>query len=171
MTVIAVEKTKKEIRMSCDSQTSAGKNKFDKDNGENRGKIFFTKDFEMVIGSAGRRSESNLMKLFSKNHKPKSGSCDDVLDYFLEFRDWVAKKTGEAGFKSTNQYIVVFEKKIFDVWAGDVEEKQDFWAIGSGMFLALSALHFGHGTEKAIEVAKKYDLFCGGKTQTLKIKI
>lgn len=45
----------------------------------------------------------------------------------------------------------------------DVNEVTDHFAYGSGMFLALGAMELGATPERAVEVAIKYDLYCGGK--------
>ena len=95
MTVIAVKKTKKYIQMSCDSQTSYGKSyKTPKDNDNNDSKIFNING--MLVCGCGYVSESSLFKMFCKNHKPKDPSEDSVMEFIYEFRDWVAKKTGET---------------------------------------------------------------------------
>ena len=70
-----------------------------------------------------------------------------------------------------NCFLIVFDGKIFEIWEGDVMQRFNFWASGSGMFLALSAMHFGKDTISAVEVEKKYDLFCGGETINFKVKI
>jgi hypothetical protein len=51
-----------------------------------------------------------------------------------------------------------------------MEEIEDFGAIGSGTFLALATLELGNDTKKAVEIAKKFDLYCSGRTETIIIK-
>lgn len=171
MSVVAFRKTDNKIMMSCDDQTTFGYNKYPKpkDDGNklDAGKVF--KENGMMIGAVGAVAESNLLKLFSKNHKPKTADQDGMLDFLLEFRDFIAKRTGRSDYKIENHYFLAMDGKVFQVMEMDVMERSDFWAIGSGMFLAISALHLGANTEKAIEVAKQYDLFCGGDTLTLTI--
>ncbi|EAB5867517.1 hypothetical protein BXE85_26435, partial [Salmonella enterica subsp. enterica] len=43
------------------------------------------------------------------------------------------------------------------------------YAIGSGAHYALGALGAGVDAPTAVEVAKRYDLYSGGQTQTLKL--
>lgn len=121
----------------------------------------------MLIGAAGFVSESNLLKLFALNHQPRSAEEDSVLDFIVEFRQWVAKKTGENSYSVSNHLVIVFKSKIFEIKELDVREVKEFGAIGSGMFLALAALHFGKSVEAAVDVAKIYDLYSGGETQLL----
>jgi ATP-dependent protease HslVU (ClpYQ) peptidase subunit len=87
MTIVAVKKNKDSIEISCDSQITRGIYKMEKgkDNIKNSGKIFRTNG--MVIGGAGYSYESNLLKLFSKNHKPKEPILDYIMEFMLEFRD------------------------------------------------------------------------------------
>lgn len=172
MTVIAVKKeSNNEIIMSCDEQTTYGDNKYTKDKSgtdvNNVGKVWKVND--MLVGAAGKVSESNLLKIFTLNHKPKSADVESVIEFLLEFRDFVAKKTGKPSYELYNHIFIVTGGKIFQCLEMDVNERDKFWALGSGMFLALSALHLGEDTEKAVDVAKTYDLFCGGKTHTLSI--
>lgn len=172
MTVVAVKKYNDKIVMSCDSQTTYGtRYKVEKMREtspvkSDMGKIFIEND--MLIGCSGAVSESNLLKLFARNHKPKSADVDGILEFLLEFRDYIAKRTAEPAYKIDNQ---TFGGKVFECYDMDVTERPTFWAIGSGMFLALSALHLGQTPEEAVNVAKQYDLYCGGETKTLSVNI
>lgn len=171
MTVVAVKRIKNKVQMSCDDQTTyANEYKIKKEKGTHPhdvGKIFIENG--MLIGCSGYVSESNLMKLFAKNHKPKSATQDSLMEFLLEFRDYIAKKTGDDNYELYNHIIIVVEGKIFTCFGIDVEEKKEFWAVGSGMFLALAAMHLGKDTEDAVDVAKTFDLYCGGDTYTLEI--
>lgn len=171
MTVVAVKKIKNKIQMSCDDQTTYGyeyKVKKEKsDNPRDVGKIFQEND--MMIGSSGYVSEANLLKLFAKNHKPKSASQDSVLEFLLEFRDYVAKRIGDDNYSVENHIILVYKKKIFVCYGMHVQEYRNFWAVGSGMFLAIAAMHLGKDTISAVDVAKEFDLYCSGETHTLEI--
>lgn len=168
MTVVAVRKYKDRIVMSSDSQTTYGdmyKTEKEAVSADDVGKIFMENG--MLIGCSGHVSESTFLKLFAKNHKPKSADADGMLEFLLEFRDWIAKRTAEPAYKLHNCIFIVYEAKIFSCWQMDVQEKTNFWATGSGMFLALAALHLGESPEKAVDIAKQYDLYCGGETKTI----
>lgn len=171
MSVVAVKRKGKKIEMSCDEQVSYGHNKYSikknhKTEAEDQGKIFKTNG--MLIGGVGSLSELNLFKLFCKNHKPQKADIDSILEMMLEFRAWFGKKTGDEDYVLYNDYFIVVEDKIFQVNEGfHITEKDDYWAIGSGMFSALAALHFGKSTIEAVEVAKVYDLYCSGETYTI----
>lgn len=161
--------------MSCDEQVSYGHHKYTIDKGkttvgEDSGKIY--KVNGMLVGGAGLLSELNLFKLFCQNHKPAKPSPDSIMEFMLEFRMWIGTKTGDDDYELYNSYILVIEDKIFTIHQGfNVNEKEEFWAIGSGMFLALSALHFGKSSKEAVEVAKIYDMYCGGETHTITKKL
>ena len=175
MTVVAVRKNKSTIEISCDEQISRGRHKYKmsdnkKSDEGDAGKIY--KVNGMLIGGAGYLSELNLFKLFCKNHKPIAASEDAIMEFMLEFRQWISKKTGDDDYELYNVYLMVIDNRIFEIDYGfHISEKGEFAAIGSGTFLALAALHFGKTTKEAVEVAKIYDLYCGGETQTIKINI
>lgn len=175
MTVVAVRKTKNKITMACDEQISHGRQKYlTADNAtvkiEDRGKIYNVNG--MLIGGAGYLTELNLFKLFCENHKPKAATTDAMLEFIVEFSEWYRKKTGDMTYKLYNDMLIVVDGKIFECGEGFyVVEKSSFATIGSGRWLALAALHYDKTPEEAVEVAKKYDLFCGGETQTLSIDV
>lgn len=171
MTVVAVKKRNGKIEMSCDDQTTYGDWKMTKEpnhqNVDDVGKIY--KVNRMLIGAAGNVSESNMLKLFAKNHRPKDASEESVLEFLLEFRNWIATKTGKTDYKLGNQVFIVFDGEVFECWSMMVQRRSTFWAIGSGMFLALAAMELGKNTKEAVGIAKKFDLYCGGDTKTLTI--
>lgn len=169
MTVVAARRLKDGVvEISADDQTTFGHHKFDVSTGVGDSKVFDVNG--ILAGCAGDASEANLFKLFCNNHKPKTAGVDSIIEFMYEFRDWVAKKTGDEKYELCNSCILVYEGRIFEVYSGDACEKKDFWAIGSGMFLALAALHLGKSTKEAVDVAKIYDLYCGGETITLQSK-
>jgi len=170
MTVIAVRNKKDSIEIAADQQASYGKSHkiASNDNIYKDGNKIFEEN-GMVIGACGDVSEYTFMRIFSRNHKPKTATEDSILDYMVEFSEWGLKKNDN--FVLTNWYILIFEGKVFEIIQGyDVKEIINFSAIGSGMFLALGALYYNKSVEESVEVAKEYDLYCGGKTQKIIIK-
>jgi len=161
MTVIAIRKYKNHIEMAADSQTTWGDHKILK-----ASKL--TKVNGMYLGCAGAVSESSLLKIFSRNHKPKAANDDDVLDFLSEFADWKEKKTKKYDIE--NSVLLVMEQKIFHVLAMSVRDvDSDFFAIGSGMFLALGAMELGASPMTGVAIAIKHDVYCGGEIRTINI--
>lgn len=165
MTVIATKIEKKRIVIGSDSQTTCGHNKqtdSKKDTFPNSTKIIEVN--EMVIGCAGAVVGNALMCVFAKNHRPKTAIEDDIISFMVEFNEWAKKQDSEYQLRN-NHFILIFEKKVFEIVDGLlVREVGKFNAIGSGAFLALGALYYDRTVEEAIDVAKEYDLYCGGKT-------
>lgn len=159
MSVIAVKITEKEITISADQQSTWGDNK------ETAPECKLFQKNGVVIGHTGFSVEGDLLKIFCLNHKPKSADIDAVLEFLSEFQDWWKKKDSGAEVKGHN--IIVFENKVFRTIRFGVEEVKEFSAVGSGMFSALAALELGQSTEKAVDIAKKFDLYCGGETETI----
>lgn len=171
MSVVAVKETKTHIEIAADRQITFGKfNKMVETTSnvcEQPSKLF--QENGIIIGAAGLVEESSLLKIFCKNHKPKNADEDSVMEFLIEFLDWYKKKNNQKA-QLKNQYIILYEGKIFECLGMWAREVKDFTAIGSGKFLALGAMYFGRSAEDGVDVAKEFDLYCGGKTKILKIK-
>lgn len=156
MTVIAAQKTSESITFAADTMVSDGYGK------STTIDIMQSKLFQqngMIIGTTGDCYESTLMELFSRNHKPIDTERLSVIDFLVEFREWVRKKDGNYAPK--NGFLIAFEKKLFHVYGGlEVYEVKDFEAIGAGQDFAKAALHLGHSPKEAVAVACKLSLFC-----------
>ena len=50
-----------------------------------------------------------------------------------------------------------------------LEITEPFFAIGSGAAVAMGAMHMGATAKEAVEVAKKVDLYTGGKVRTMSL--
>lgn len=156
MTVIAARKTAEEIIFAADTLISDGYIK------STPSDIIHSKLFQqndMVIGTTGDCYEGTMMELFSRNHKPVDSSRLGVIDFLVEFREWVRKK--ESGYSPKNGFLIAFDHKLFRVYGGlEVYEVQEFDAIGAGRDFAKAALHLGHTPHEAVEVACKLSLYC-----------
>jgi ATP-dependent protease HslVU (ClpYQ) peptidase subunit len=156
MTVIAARKTENAIVFAADTLISNGYSK------ATTSDIVHSKLFEqngMVIGSTGDCYESTFMELFSRNHKPVEASRMGMIDFLVEFREWIRKK--EGSFNPQNGFLIAFDNKLFRVIGGlEVYEVNEFDAIGAGQDFAKAAMHLGHSPRQAVEVACKLSLFC-----------
>jgi ATP-dependent protease HslVU (ClpYQ) peptidase subunit len=156
MTVIAACKTSEAIIFAADTQISAG---FGKTTSSD---IIHSKLFQqngMIIGSTGDCYEGTLMELFTRNHKPIDSTRLSMIDFLVEFREWIRKK--ESGYTPKNGFLIAFDKKLFRVCRGlDIYEVKEFEAIGCGEDFAKAALLLGHSPREAVEVACKLSVFC-----------
>jgi ATP-dependent protease HslVU (ClpYQ) peptidase subunit len=156
MTVIAACKTSDAIIFAADTQISTG---FGKTTSSD---IIHSKLFEqngMIIGSTGDCYEGTLMELFSRNHKPINAERLSVIDFLVEFREWIRKK--EGGYSPKNGFLIAFEGKLFRVCGGlEIYEVKKFEAIGCGEDFAKAALLLGHSPREAVEVACQLSVFC-----------
>jgi len=172
MTVIAIKKYKNKIQMASDSQTSYGTTHKSTDVHHtivDKEKIFDVND--MTFGCSGSVKGKNYLKIFAKTHKPKYATVDDVLSFLIEFQHWFKLQDDKYSFDEENSIILVFKNKIFSANGFMVQEINDYWATGSGMFLALGALYFNKTPAEAVEVAKQFDSFCSGETFIKEIKL
>lgn len=174
MTCIAIKKTKKGFEIACDSQTTWGNYKVPKKVTQDSaikqsGKIFEING--MTIGCAGDVGNITMLQVFSKTHVPKTNDRDSLLEWFIEFKDWLNAKTKVPHNDVGVSIIIIHKKKAFVVhdWLS-ASEVGEYDAIGSGMFLALGAFEMGASAKEAIEVAIKHDLYCGFDTIVKHIK-
>lgn len=167
MTVIAARKTKDTIIFASDSILVAGYLK------ATEKEVIYNKLFqqnEMVIGSTGTGYEGTMMELFSRNHRPVDGNRLSVIDFFVEFREWINKR--DAGYAPENDYLIAYDKKLFRTYGGlDIYEVPEFEAIGSGEDFAKAALHLGHTPREAVEVACKLSIYCSEPIAEISIDI
>ncbi|MDV3352154.1 hypothetical protein D0962_02975 [Leptolyngbyaceae cyanobacterium CCMR0082] len=167
MTVIAARKTKDVITFASDSILVAGYLKAtDKE-------VIYNKLFQqndMVIGSTGTGYEGTMMELFSRNHRPVDGSRLAVIDFFVEFREWINKR--DSSHSPENDYLIAYDQKLFRTYGGlDIYEVPEFEAVGAGEDFAKAALHLGHSPREAVEVACKLSIYCSEPISEITIEI
>lgn len=167
MTVIAARKTNDTITFASDSILVAGYLKAtDKE-------VIYNKLFQqndMVIGSTGTGYEGTMMELFSRNHRPVDGSRLSVIDFFVEFREWINKR--DAGHSPENDYLIAYDKKLFRTYGGlDIYEVPEFEAVGAGEDFAKAALHLGHTPREAVEVACKLSIYCSEPISEITVEL
>ncbi|MEO0348891.1 MAG: hypothetical protein AAF282_02440 [Cyanobacteria bacterium P01_A01_bin.15] len=167
MTVIAARKTKDAIIFASDSILVAGYLK------ATEKEVIYNKLFQqngMVIGSTGTGYEGTMMELFSRNHQPIDSSRLAVIDFFVEFRDWIQKR--DADYTLENDYLLAYDTKLFRTYGGlDIYEVPEFESIGAGEDFAKAALHLGHTPREAVEVACKLSIFCSAPISEITVEI
>ena len=162
MSVVAVKVTEKNITIGADSIIVQGwtqeKDKLAKLNEVN----------SMVVGDVGDAQEGGLFLVFCKTRKPSAPTTEAVLEFMVEFQTWMNNKIGEV--KLSNQYILVFEKKVFVMEGFYVKEVTDYTAIGAGMDFALSALYLGCSVKESIKAACHLSVYCEEPINLIKIE-
>jgi len=172
MTAIAVRKYKDKIVISADSQVTHGRHKYGT---SEKSRIFgdtvkIVRKGDIVVGTSGLVKKANYFKMYIETHVPKDSSFDSVDLFLLEFEDWyVSKKKGQDD--DVLGIIFIVDNRIYQNSCGLTEEIMVFGATGSGTYLCIGALSQGASPQEAIEVAKDFDLYCGGETQTITISL
>ena len=171
MTVIVAKFNKKrtKIIIGSDSQTTFGGCKETKEEtSSNRGKVLLIeKDYG--IACCGRVSEITIFQRYCQRTKPKGSTENDIFDFMMDFKDWATDRQKYFVFQC--DYIIVFKGKLFSVLEGYlIEEHFKHIAHGSGHQSAMVALNLGKTVETSVDMAKKFDLYCGGETQIIKVK-
>ncbi len=175
MTIIACRVNKGSIEIASDDQTSWGtfmkypvKSAGDNEVKQN-GKLWQINGF--TVGCAGSCSDIGLLQVFLKTHQPKNISRDSVLEWVIEFKEWVNSKTKIPVNSVSVHGIMIYKGKAITFFDHlEVYPITKFDAVGSGMHLAIGAMDIGATASEAVKVAIKYGHGCGGKLSKIIIK-
>lgn len=113
---------------------------------------------------------AGLPRTTTKIHRAKDGSlmgATGTTAVCAALRNWYDAGAVSADFpdpKGDAGLLVVRPNGELLLWDGNatpirIEDK--FHAMGSGRDFAIAALHLGHTAREAVEVACKYDVYCG----------
>lgn len=69
----------------------------------------------------------------------------------VEFSEYKSDITGNS--KIENDYIIVYDSKVFSICSLFVNEIKNYDAVGAGMDFANAALYLGHNPKEAVKVA------------------
>lgn len=152
MSVVAVKVTNKKITIGADSIIAYGWT-------QEKDKLAKLEEVNgMIIGSVGIAQEGALFRVFCRTRKPRSADVESIVDFMSDFQDWLKNKTDESNIENT--YILVFDKKVFNIEGFYVKEVTDYTAIGAGMDFALSALYLGNSVKDSIKAACHLSVYC-----------
>lgn len=163
MTIIVGKKTKSGFTIGSDSLTMYS---WMQTKGKNTTSSKLFKENDLVVGGAGSVEESNLFRLFLRSRQLEDVSERGILELMSDFFDWKKSKTDSD--KLENSYLMGTQGKLFLVEEWNIEEVKTFYAIGAGMWFAMTALHLGHSCKKSVEVAIELSPYCEGPYQKFK---
>lgn len=154
MSVVAVKRIKDKIIIGSDSIRVSGWTQ------EKDKQAKLVKINGLIIGTVGNSEEFAMFTSFVKTHKPKKADEDSLLDFFVEFRSWLANSTGKNDKTIENEYLIVLDNRVFYIASFFVREVKDYYAMGAGRDFALSALYLGSGIKEAINAACELSIYC-----------
>ena len=153
MSVVAVRKTDKKIKIAADSISGCGWTRMEKT--IKKAKLF--KVNGIIAGGVGLASENLLLENFCLTHQPHEATEREVLNFFIEFNNYL-KDLGLS--KYTNAFILCFKGKAFLIYEDMyVNEINEYAAIGAGEDFALAALYLGHSAKEAVKTACELSAF------------
>ena len=148
MSVVAVKKTDKKIKIAADSIVVCGWTRVEKTT--KMAKLFEVNG--MIIGSVGYASEGLLLENFASTRQPYAATEREVLNFFVDFNKYLVNDLGMG--KYSNSFILCFKGKVFLIDSElFITEVDKYAAIGAGQDYSLAALHLGHSAKEAVEVA------------------
>lgn len=153
MSVVAVRKTDKKIKIAADSISVCGWTRMEKT--IKKAKLF--KVNGIIAGGVGLSSENLLLENFCLTHQPHEATEREILNFFIEFNNYL-KDLGLS--KYTNAFILCFKGKAFLIYEDMyVNEINEYAAIGAGEDFALAALYLGHSAKEAVKTACELSAF------------
>ena len=164
MTVIAAKVYDDKIVMSCDSQISRG---YNKRNNVMPSKVIKGTDF--LVGLCGDATLITFLHMFSKNHPIGDGEEAAVIDWIVEFLEFIKKKTGNWHATGNNQLLIAHKSGLYVIVDWAPIKVKDWYAIGSGFEYAEAALYLGRDTKTAVDVANELCYGCGGNIETFEL--
>lgn len=188
MSIVVAVKKQSEIVMAADSQTSFGSNRIQGDN-LNEPKI--RRCGASLIATTGLGLYDNILDDFlTASDLPGFRDKKDIFSFFLKFwralHDRYPFVNDQCDGKDTPfgdldaSFLIVNVHGIFHV-ASDmsVTKFEKYFAIGSGSNFSFGVLYalYDQSVEamelarKAVEAAKYFNVYCGGKTQIMRILI
>lgn len=122
---------------------------------------------DFLIGVCGDVSEMNLMKWFARDHRPEENTEQGIFHFMRDFFDWCVDE--KHGFqadepelpdgvilpKSVNEYLIVYQNKLYCCMGPQVHGITQYAAIGAGAPYALTALSLGHDCVEAVRIASE----------------
>lgn len=166
--IVAKRINNKTIEIGCDTQITTGW--YMKEDWGDRGFSKIEKFDNVTIGAVGDARSIRYLTMFCETNKIKNATEREIVRFFYSYEKWIKENTTTLFQIEGCSFILVMENKILTFNNFLVSEIKDFYAIGSGKKWALPALELGASTEKAIEIACKYDLFCSGEAKIFKIQ-
>lgn len=163
MSVIAVKIEEDCINISSDSIVLINSTKVESNKGSS--KLFQVND--LTVGFSGFLEEGILFNIFCSTRRPDSDSILSIINFISEFSDWKRNKTNDHTI--SNEYIIIFNKKVFICHGFCVDLITNYAAIGAGMDFALATLYLEHSAEDAVKVACALNAYCTLPIQSFKI--
>jgi ATP-dependent protease HslVU (ClpYQ) peptidase subunit len=159
MSVVAARKKNDKIEIAADSITVCGYTVMSAANNSSSTKI--KRINNTVIAGCGLSEITSMLFLFAKTHLIKESTEDGIIDWMKDFMDWRREKTGKFGIED-NEFLIVFQNRIFKFHNYYCQEIDTFMAIGAGFEYALAALRLGHSPFNAVQVACDLSIYCRG---------
>jgi len=113
----------------------------------------------LIIGGSGAAESTGLFMLFCKTRKPTSATEHDIIEFLVEFQEWATKRINTFKLDDCT-YLLVFNKKAFQIYGLYVSEIEKYKAIGSGGDFALAALYLGKSVKESVKAACHLSIYC-----------
>ncbi len=150
-----MKKEQNKIVIWADTQMSWWSNK----ENEEKKEIKLYEVWNVIFWSAWSAEEANIVKLYFQHSQPKQITNEiECLEFIRTIIDWWKKYW--IWDKLENQYLFIIDKKIRYLYEWFIKEVDNYYAIGSWMYLAMAVLDNWLSIEQALKSTCKYDMFC-----------
>jgi ATP-dependent protease HslVU (ClpYQ) peptidase subunit len=122
--------------------------------------------------------DGNVRKIIKTDEGHLVGAAGDLsqvsefLDIFEDLKLGEIEESASELFSELDEIegILVTKKKVLVFVSGYFNNiGADFYALGNGAPVAKGAMEMGASPERAVEIASKYTLGCGGPIQVVKL--
>lgn len=120
-------------------------------------------DEDFIIGVCGDVGEMNLMRWFAQEHRPVENTEQGIFHFMGEFAEFCREELApfgeDEGPEGANEYLIVYQGKLYGCVGTQVHGINEYAAIGAGAPYALSALVLGKSPCEAVRVASELCVF------------
>lgn len=170
MTCIAVRRERDYIHLCWDTQITEWFFTWDiKKDKEFQGKSKMYSINNIVFGWAWDMYDILRFKQFIETNLPKWDRLDDIENYMLKFYTEIKEK--DWSWYPENEYILIYNWKIFLIRSYDIYEIDEYTSIWSWWVVARTLLHIGKSAKEAVGIARELADWVWWETEEIKIDL
>lgn len=161
MSVIAVRVTPDQVGMAVDSDVSYGEVRVSRTTSIADQKLWSSN--EMMVAFVGTSSLGSILRRWTRENAPDGSDEVSICQYVDQFHAWRRDTFPDSGDIDEVSFVLAYRGRawIVDAYSVSAVPTGGYFAHGSGMTVALGALHHGASVTEAVEAACQHDGQCG----------
>ena len=161
MSVIAIRVTEQHVEMAVDSDTSYGDVRVSRAISIADQKLWASN--EMMVAFVGMSSLGSILRRWTRENAPEGPDETSICQYVDQFHAWRRDTFPDSGDIDEVSFVLAYRGRawVVDAYSVSAVPQGGYFAHGSGMCVALGALHHGATAEEAALAACQHDGGCG----------